>query len=67
MRFVKHIDTGTGGLRFDSLAGQIGHSVASGLPPLRRSFGAVAQALSRRDGPRTRYTLRHNTASVMKM
>ena len=27
--------------RFDSRAGQIGHSVANGSPPLRRFFGAV--------------------------
>ena len=27
----------------------------------------VAQALSRRDGPVTRYTLRRNTASIMKI
>ena len=30
-----------GGLGFDSRAGQIGHSVANGSPPLRRFFGAV--------------------------
>ena len=36
---------------FDSLVDQIGHSVASGFPPLRRFF-CVAQAHSRGDGPR---------------
>ena len=40
------------GLGFDTRAGQIGHSVANGLPPLRRFFGAVLlKALSRGDGP----------------
>ena len=34
--------SGAGGLRFKSLAGQIGHSVANGSPPLRHySKGAV--------------------------
>ena len=35
------IAIGAGGLGFDSRVGLIGHSVASGLPPLRRFFGAV--------------------------
>ena len=30
--------SGAGGLRFKSRAGQIGHSVANGSPPLRRFF-----------------------------
>ena len=32
---------GTEGPGFDSRAGQIGHSVAKGSPPLQRFFGAV--------------------------
>ena len=39
-------------LGFDSRAGQIELSVAKGSPPLRRFFGAEAQALSRGDGLR---------------
>ena len=46
-------------------AGRIEHSVANGLPLLRRFFGA---ALSRRQAaqcdPASRYTLRRNAASV---
>ena len=57
-----------GGVGFDSQVGQIGHSVANGSPPLQRFFEAV---LPRRQvaekGPATRYTLRRNTASIMKI
>ena len=42
---VKGNAIGAGGLGFDSRAAQTGHSVDSGSPPLRRFFGAVAQAL----------------------
>ena len=38
---VKDIAVGIGGLRFDSLAGQIAHSVANGWPPLRPVFGIL--------------------------
>ena len=38
---VKHIDIGAVGLGFDSRAGQIGHSVASGSPLLRHFLGVV--------------------------
>ena len=34
-----HVAIGAGGLGFDSLAGQIGHSVADASPSLRRFFG----------------------------
>ena len=44
------IAIGAEGRGFDSLADQIGHSVANGSPPLRRFF-CVAQVLSRGDGP----------------
>ena len=49
------IASGAGGLVFDSRAGQIGHRVANGLPPLRCFFGVrsyVAHVLSCGDGPR---------------
>ena len=40
----------------------------NGSPPLRRIFwSCVAQAPSRRDGHATRFTLRRNTASIMKI
>ena len=35
---VEDIAVGSGGLRFDSLADQIGHNVANGSPLLRRFF-----------------------------
>ena len=38
---IKKIATGAGGLEFDSRAGQIGHSVANGSPPLQRILRAV--------------------------
>ena len=38
---VQDIAMGEGDLGFDFRAGQIGHSVANGLPPLRRFVGAV--------------------------
>ena len=44
-QLLKLIVIGAGGMGFDSRAGQIGHSVAYGSPPLRRFFRAV---LSRR-------------------
>ena len=42
---VKDVAIDAKGLWFNSQAGQIGHSVANGSPPLCRFFGAV---LSRR-------------------
>ena len=46
--------SGAGDLRFKSRAGQIGHSVANGSPPLRHFFerSCVARAQWRGDGPR---------------
>ena len=46
--------SGAGGLKFKSRAGQIGHSVANGSPPLRLFFerSCVARAQRRGDGPR---------------
>ena len=56
---VKDVAVSSGGLGFDSLAGQIGYSVANRSPPLRRFLGAV---LSRCQAAEitfaTRYTLR---------
>ena len=57
---------GRSGVRFPGRSNR--HSVANDSPPLRRFFGAV---LPRRQaaemGPATRYTLRRNTASIMKI
>ena len=46
--------SGAGGPWFKSRAGQIGHSVANGSPPLRHFFerSCVARAQRRGDGPR---------------
>ena len=61
---VKDISFGPGNLGFNSQAGQIGHNVATATTFFR---SCVAQALSRVDGPATRYTLRLNTASIIKI
>ena len=57
----------TGGLGFDSRAGQMGRSVVNGLSQSRRFFGAL---LSRRYtaemGFTTRCVLRRSTAGVIK-
>ena len=57
-----------GGLRFDYRLDQIGHSVVSCSPLLRHFFGAV---LNKRKAAEmvaaARYTLRRNTASIMKV
>ena len=57
---------GRSGVRFPGRSNR--HSVANDPPPLRHFFGAV---LPRRQaaemGPATRYTLRRNTASIMKI
>ena len=65
---VKDIAIGTRGLGFDSRAIQIGHSVANGSPLMRRLFGAVLpRRLAAEIGLVTRYTLRRNTASIIKI
>ena len=54
--------------RFDSRTGQIGLSVVNGSLPLRRFFEAVLPRCQVAEiGPATRYTLRRNTASIMKI
>ena len=61
--------SGAGGLRFKSRVGQIVHSAADDLPALQYFFDSscIARAQWREDGPPpTRYTLRRNTASIMK-
>ena len=55
---VKDIGIGVEGRRFDSWAGQIKHSVASGSPPQRRFCGAMLQGAKM--GPAARYTVRRN-------
>ena len=56
------------GLGFDSLGAQIAHTVAYGSPPLRCFFEAVLpRRYAAKMGPATRYTLRLNTASVVKI
>ena len=51
-------------LAFDSWAGQIGHSVTKGLPPLLRFFEAVLpRGLAAEKDPATSYTLRRNNAN----
>ena len=58
---------GAGGLGFKSRTSQIEHSVANGSPSLRHFFEkSCAGAMTRRWVPLTRYTLRRNTASIMK-
>ena len=42
-------------------------SVDSASPPLRHVFGAVLPLRLAEMGPATRYTLRRNTASIMKI
>ena len=63
----KHVAIGTESLGFDSQAGEIGS--ASPTTPIAVTFlwSCVAQVLSRIDGPATRYTLRRNPASIMKI
>ena len=58
----KGIAIGAEGMGFDSRAGPI----ASGSPPLRPFFGAVAEALNRGNRSRHLFTLRRNTASEIK-
>ena len=57
---------GRSGVRFPGRSNQ--RSVANGSPPLRRFFGDVyPRRLAVEMGPATRYTLRRNTASIMKI
>ena len=67
-QLLKTSSIGAGGLGFDLRAGQIGHSVASGSPSLRRFFAAVLlRRLATEIGPATRYTFRLNTPTVIKI
>ena len=60
--------SGAGGLRFKSRAGQIGHSVSNGSPPLHHFFerSCVARAQWRGDGPR-QLVIRFAVFTVSKM
>ena len=60
--------TETGSLRFKSRAGQIGHTVAVGSSPLQHCVlqRVVLPGQTRKWVPKTRYTLRRNTASKIK-
>ena len=61
------IAIGSGGLGFYSRAGQIGHSVANGSPPLRRFFGAALPSSGAAMNSATCYTLWRNNASITKI
>ena len=65
---AKHIAIGEEGMGFNFHARQIGHSVVNSSPPMRRFFGAAS---SRRQVMEidlaTRYTLRCNNATIMKI
>ena len=57
-----------GGQGFDYWAGQIGHSVGNGSPPLRCFIGAALRRHKVADtDPSTGRTLRWNAASIMKI
>ena len=61
--------SGAGGQRFKFRASRIGHSVAKRAPPPQHFFERSCVApgvMTRRWAPQTRYTLPHNTASIMK-
>ena len=62
--------SGAGGLKFKSRAGQMGHSVANGLPLLQHFFESsklcCSGAMTWRWAPQTRYMLRRYKASVTK-
>ena len=67
---VDLIAIGEGGMGFDSRVGQIGHSAPTTRHRCDVSLSltrCVAQALTRGDGPATRYTLRCNATSIMKI
>ena len=58
----------TGGLGFDSRVGQIRHNVSYRSPPLQRFFGDVLPKRSTAEmNCDSCYTLRRNTASIMKV
>ena len=64
----KDIAIGARGLGFDSCFGQIMRGVAHGSPPLRRFLGVVLPwGKTAKVGSATRYTLRRNTTSIMKI
>ena len=63
---VKHI-VGAKGLGFDFRAGQIGHNVVTGSPPLQHFETVLPKRLAAEIGPATRYKLRRNSASVIKV
>ena len=67
-QFVKRKSVRLRSRRFKSWAGQIGHSVASGLPLLLNfsKEAVLPSRMTRRGAPPTRYTLQHNTASIIK-
>ena len=65
---VKDIAISAGGRGFDCLAGQNGHDIGNGSPPLRCSFGAVLpRHYAVEMGLDTRYIFRRNTANVIKI
>ena len=66
---VKDFVIGVEGLGFDSRAGQIGHFCPQRLLATAAMFlrSYVDRALSRGDGPATRYTLWRTAASIMKI
>ena len=61
--------SGAGGLKFKSRANKIGHIVANGSSSLRQLFErsrVAASTATQRDGPHQLFTLRRNTANIMK-
>ena len=62
------IGIGTTGLEFDSWTGQIGHGVVNGSPALRCFFAGLLPRRSAAEmDPATRYMLRRDTTSMMKI
>ena len=53
------------GLRFNSQAGQIGHTIANGSPPLRRFFGAALPGAHPRNRAHHSLPRFDTTASVL--
>ena len=65
---VTDIAIGAGGFVLDSQPGQIGYSAVNGSPLLSRIFEAVLpRQCAAEMGPTTRYTLRRNIASKLKI
>ena len=65
---VNHITIGAGGQGFDFRAGQIGHIVANGSPPLRHFLGEVLlRCYAPETNSATRYTFRRNIAGIVKV